>query len=132
MAVIEGKCLCGSVRFRVEGPERYACFCHCRSCQHASGGAFVPWAVFSKSSFAVTSGTLARYGSSPGVRRGYCADCGTSLTYEHEKRDDDIDITLTSLADPSAIAPRAHIWVQDKLPSVTISDDLPQFPQGAV
>jgi len=51
------------------------------------------------------------------------------LTYEHEDREGQVDVTLTSFDDPSGFSPSAHIWVEDKLPWVTIDDGLPQYPQ---
>jgi hypothetical protein len=129
MSTCTGQCFCGKVKFEVAGPEKYACFCHCESCQRAAGAVYVPWATFNKSTFVVTAGKMAEYHSSPGVTRGFCHVCGTSLTYEHEDRAGDIDVTLTSFDDPSQFSPKAHIWVEDKLPWVVIGDDLPQFPR---
>ena len=129
MSTCTGQCFCGKVKFEVAGPEKYACFCHCQSCQRAAGAVYVPWATFEKSSFVCTAAKMAQYHSSPGVTRGFCQVCGTSLTYEHEDRAADIDITLTSFDDPSRFSPKAHIWVEDKLPWVVIGDDLPQFPR---
>ena len=129
MTTHSGRCFCGRLRFEVAGPARYACFCHCESCQRAAGGAYVPWATFDKSTFVITSGELTERHSSPGVTRGHCRHCGTSLTYENERRQGEIDITLTSFDDPSQFQPGAHIWVEDKAPWVTIADDLPQYEQ---
>jgi len=91
----------------------------------------VPWATFDKSRFVVTAGEITEYRSSPGVTRGHCRKCGTALTYEHAHREGQIDITITSLDDPSRYSPQAHVWVDDKAPWVTIGDDLPQFPGTA-
>ena len=68
-----GGCLCGSVRYEVSGPAVALCFCHCRSCQRASGAAVVPWGTFARENFRFTRGAAAEYRSSTPVRRGYCA-----------------------------------------------------------
>jgi len=122
-----GRCFCGDVRFEVAGPVKFACFCHCESCRRAAGGAYVPWGTFARDRFTVTSGSLTMHHSSPQVARGHCRICGTSLSYEHEARAGQIDITLTSFDDPAQFAPQAHIWLQDKLPWVRIGDELPRF-----
>lgn len=122
-----GRCFCGAVRFAVTGPASFTCFCHCESCRRAAGGVYVPWATFAKSSFALTKGHLVEHHSAPQVTRGLCAACGTSLTYEHEIRAGEIDLTLTSFDDPTEFSPAAHIWVKDKLPWVIINDELPQY-----
>ena len=127
MSIYAGHCFCGSVKFEVAGPEKYACFCHCESCRRAAGGVYVAWATFAREAFIVTSGEFVEHRSAPGVTRGLCSSCGTSLTYERADRPGEIDVTLTSLDDPSEIAPRSHIWVEDKLPWVNIDDGLPQY-----
>jgi hypothetical protein len=88
---------------------------------------YVPWATFAKNAFVVTSGKMSEHHSSPQVTRGLCRQCGTSITYEHEDREGQIDVTLTSFDDPSQFSPEAHIWVDDKLPWVDIDDGLPQY-----
>jgi len=127
-----GRCFCGHVRFEVTGPEKFACFCHCESCRRAAGGVYVPWATFAKDTFVITSGDISKHHSAPGVTRGLCSICGTSLTYEHEDRYGQIDVTLTSFDDPSGFSPSAHIWVDDKLSWVIIDDGLPQYAQWVV
>ncbi len=124
---VAGTCFCGDVRFSIDAPESYACFCYCESCQRAAGAPVVPWATFNKASFRVTHGRITWHQSSPGVTRGHCAQCGTCLTYEHSEREGEIDVTLNSLDDPSTIEPRSHIWVEDKPPWFIIGDDLPQY-----
>ncbi len=124
---IYGRCFCGQIRFTVDSPAKYACFCHCDSCQRAAGAPVVAWATFARDSLNVLQGGITWYVSSPGVTRGHCAACGTCISYEHEKREGQIDITLNALDAPDSIRPRAHIWVEDKQPWFVISDDLPQF-----
>jgi hypothetical protein len=87
----------------------------------------VAWGTFTTAGFAVTGSTLREFASSPGVLRSYCATCGTSIGYRHERRPGEIDVTLATLDEPAALAPEAHIWVRDKLPWVRIDDGLPQF-----
>jgi hypothetical protein len=125
-----GGCQCGAVRYEARGVPRYLCFCHCHSCRRAAGAAPVPWATFSRAELQITRGVLAEYRSSAHVVRGFCGACGTSLTFLNETRAAEVDITLASLDDPAAIAPAAHVWVQDKLPWLVIGDGLPQYPAG--
>jgi hypothetical protein len=125
-----GGCLCGGVRYQLSGPVSNLCFCHCASCRRASGAPMVPWGTFVRENFRLTRGSLAEYRSSPAVTRGFCAACGTSLTYRHDDRARDIDVTLATLDDPTLLAPQVHIWVGDKLPWVSINDGRPQFTAG--
>jgi hypothetical protein len=122
-----GGCLCGAVRYQAAGPVANLCYCHCNSCRRAAGAPFVAWGTFAHSHFRVTRGTLTEYRSSPQVWRGFCKACGGALTYRHDTRAGEIDVTIASLDEAHALAPQMHVWVGDKLPWVTISDGLPQF-----
>lgn len=48
------------------------------------------------------------------------------MTYQHDLRAEEIDVALVTLHDVSIVAPKMHIWVEDKLPWVKINDGLPQ------
>ena len=125
-----GGCLCGGVRYQVSGQVSSPCFCHCASCRRATGAPMVPWGTFARAGFLITRGALTAYRSSPGVTRGFCAACGTSLTFHNEARAAEIDVTLATLDDPTLIAPQMHLWVGDKLPWVSINDGRPQHRAG--
>jgi hypothetical protein len=115
------------VLYEARGPASNLCFCHCESCARAAGAPMVPWGTFAADNFSIVQGRLAEYRSSPTVTRGFCADCGTSLTYRREDRGAEIDVTLSSLDDPDALVPQMHIWVEDKPSWVIIADGRPQF-----
>lgn len=122
-----GRCFCGQVRFELSGKPKFACHCHCESCRRAAGAPFVTWVSFDAESFSLVSGTITEHRSSPGVRRGHCADCGSTITYSWDKRPEEIDVAASTLDDTSGIEPEAHIWVEDKVPWLVINDDLPQY-----
>jgi hypothetical protein len=122
-----GSCFCGAVRYEVSGAPRFLCTCHCESCRRAAGSPAVAWGTFERSGFRVTGGRMTEFNSSPRVTRGFCARCGSCLTYSHEARPADIDVTLATLEQAANLAPTAHVWVADKLPWVRIEDGLPQF-----
>lgn len=126
---IIGGCLCGEVRFEARSAPTYVCICHCESCRKAAGAPMVAWATFRVQDVQFTRGAPVHHASSPGVVRGHCGRCGASISYRHERRPGDIDLTLVTLDDPSAFRPVAHIWVEDKLPWIGINDGLPQYPK---
>lgn len=129
--VLSGRCFCQAFRYRVTGPVRSLCFCHCESCRRATGSVCVAWGTVAPSRFEVTRGQLTTLHSSKGVERGFCGACGTHVTYRHEARPGDVDFTLTSLDDPSALSPQRHVWLEDKLPWLEIGDRLPRYPTVA-
>lgn len=127
--LLTGSCYCGYIKYRVTGIFKTQCFCHCRSCQLASGSPYVAWGTIDRTQFEITQGTLKDITTSAGVHRGFCEQCGTSLTYHQEKYPDTIDICLATVDDPGLVRPTCHIWISDKLPWVSIDDGLPQYPE---
>ena len=77
-----GGCQCGAIRFRVTGELKDASICHCRMCQKAFGAYYAPLVSTRGAVLEWTRGEPKRFQSSNVVRRGFCADCGTPLTYE--------------------------------------------------
>ncbi len=126
---LEGGCLCASTRFRVSGTATSRCYCHCNSCRLAFGAPFVAWASFPAPEFQVIRGELAQYRSSEGVLRGFCASCGTGISYFNRRRIDQVDIAVATLDTPGLAQPEFHIWVSHKLPWVSVGDPLPQFTE---
>lgn len=124
-----GCCFCGELRFELATDPTFACHCHCASCQKSAGAGFVTWVTFPAEAFALTSGTLVEHHSSAGVTRGHCAACGTSITYLHQDRTADIDVTAACLDDATIVVPKAHIWLEDKEPWIEINDELPKYKQ---
>jgi len=102
-----GGCQCGRVRYAVMVEDDEAYLCHCRMCQRATGG--VAAALKQVVSDLVTwTRAPDLYASSPIARRGYCAGCGTPLTFEYVEGSQKIDLTVGSFDDPSRFRPTQH------------------------
>jgi hypothetical protein len=112
-SALEGGCLCGAVRYRIDGPPLETSICHCATCRRAAGAPSVAWATVPAAAFALTQGRPAGYASSPGVTRTHCAACGTSLTWQRDGGE--IDVTLASLDDPEALPPTRETWLSQRL-----------------
>lgn len=120
MSAVTGGCQCGAVRFRAERLGR-ASICHCRMCQKATGSFFGPFV--DAHGLTWTRGEPKRFQSSNIARRGFCADCGTPLTYEAEQGTP--NIAIGALDDPGAAAPVVQIGLQAKLSYVDGLSALP-------
>ena len=84
--MIQGSCLCGSVRYRYDGMAETLSMCHCRRCQKAQGTAFVAVVPMATEAFTLMAEaqTLGRYESSPesfgSSAATVAAPCGASAT----------------------------------------------------
>ncbi len=105
-----GGCQCGRVRYRVATDDDDAYLCHCRMCQRATGGVAAALKQVRRADV-VWQREPDRYRSSPIAERGFCAACGTPLTYEGDGSPD-LDLTVGSFDDPSRLRPVSHAGVE--------------------
>ena len=119
-----GGCQCGAVRYRIDGPLTNAHVCHCRMCQKAAGNYFMPLANAQKADFRLTRGELAVFSSSQSVERGFCAKCGTPLTFDTVTAAH-LNVVLGSLDDPAAVQPEVQYGTESKMPWFAGLDTLP-------
>ena len=121
-AALTGGCQCGAVRFRAERLGR-AAICHCRMCQKQFGSFYGP---FVTGLGVVWTRSAPKYFHSSNMgRRGFCADCGTPLTFE---MGDDMELAIGALDDPRLAAPVLQVNPNDKLPFVDAIAALPTRP----
>ncbi len=107
-----GGCQCGAVRFCV-GRLGRASICHCRMCQKAFGS--IGGLLVTAHDLSWTRGAPRHFASSNTVRRGFCADCGTPLTYEYEGG---TELAIAAFDRAAEIAPVIQLAVESRLPWV--------------
>jgi len=129
--VHEGGCLCGAVRYRVTAAPTALVVCHCRSCRRAAGAPSLAWVIFRAADFAFTRGKPATFKSSPGVERGFCASCGTTLTYADADRPEVADVTTATFDNPDAFAPTKEIWLEEKITWEAVDHALLRYPRSS-
>lgn len=103
---MSGGCQCGRVRYRVNIADDQAYLCNCRMCQRATGGVSIAFKNVEKADVTWERGPD-RYASSSIAERGFCAACGTPLTYEANDHPY-MDLTVGSFDDPSRFRPTEH------------------------
>lgn len=90
----------------------------------------VAWVTFPAGQFRFTKGSPASFSSSEPVRRTFCRDCGTPLTYEHASSAGYVDVTTGSLDAPERFPPTHHSWLSHDIAWVRFGDGLPTFPKS--
>ena len=61
------------------------------------------------------TGDLSHFESSPGVRRGFCGRCGSTLTYEGDRWPGEIHLHVGAFDDPGTLAPTGHAFADERL-----------------
>jgi hypothetical protein len=122
---LTGGCQCGAVRYQVPRPTQWVHYCHCRMCQKATGNLFAALAPVPKSAIAWTRGKPTIFRSSSAAERGFCATCGTPLTFAYVGSKN-FNVGIGSLDDPNAVRPDRHVGTEGQVKWLCIADDLPK------
>ena len=123
---ITGGCQCGAVRYTLKMQPQRTHFCHCRMCQRAVGNVFAALTGVKKDMIEWTQGRPTFFASSSVAQRGFCATCGTPLTFAYNDAEW-IYVTLGSLDEPSLVKPGKHFGVESQLPWLHVADELPRI-----
>ena len=124
-----GGCLCGAVRYEIETGAPENVYCHCRMCQKWTGSVVNTGAVVAKSALRLTQGEPKYYQSSRYAERGFCPECGTSMTYRLLKPEPSpfLVMNIPVFDEPEKLAPVWHGGVENQMPWLKIHDDLPRM-----
>jgi len=125
-----GSCLCGAVKYEIDGRISPIWLCHCSKCRRQTGSAFHASAVCGPASFRWISGEegITDYEDTPGYKVRFCARCGSPVPSYLE------DHGLVFLhagafdGDPG-LEVGHHIFVGSKAPWYTIEDGKPEFDE---
>lgn len=126
---VTGSCLCGAVRFRITGPLRAVVGCHCTQCRKQTGHYMPATGTLLKYFELVEDRGLRWYEASEIAKRGFCAECGSTLFWQAHGADR-LAIAAGSIDGPTGVETVAHIFVADKGDYYDLDDVLPQFPRG--
>lgn len=117
---LTGGCQCGAVRFRVDRAGNSS-ICHCRMCQKAFGSFFAP--LVTGHEMVWTRGAPKLFRSSKSVCRGFCAECGTPLTYQLDG--EPVELAVGAFDEPDRVAPAVQVNVAFRQPAFAGLSALP-------
>ena len=124
-----GRCLCGSIRYSITGPIRDVSACHCTECRRFTGSVWHATAARRADLQVRDNGHLKWFQSSLRARRGFCANCGSSLFFDFELADYMV-VTAGTLDAPTGLSHRAHIFLDEKGDYYELDDGLAKYPRG--
>ena len=114
-------CSCGQLTAKVSEEPIRVSVCHCYACQRRTGSVFAAQARFARQAVEISGvgKDYVRTGDEGGrARFTFCPNCGATVYYRIDGREDSIVIPVGALADSSFPAPtfsvyedRMHAWV---------------------
>ena len=114
--MLRGSCLCGSVRYEINGELGAVTNCYCSLCRKMSGSAFSSGSTIPKASFRFVSGEdlLKEWESSPGYHRVFCGRCGSPILKRKDKDPEHLRFRPGTLDSDPGVKPSKHIHVGSK------------------
>ncbi len=128
-----GGCLCGAVRYEVDGPMAPIQLCHCRQCRKAQGGPFGANIPVAAADFRLIGGAdaLRDYRASPGKRRVFCGRCGSPIFSQRDGTPEVLRLRAGSLDDAEGLSVGLHAQTASAAAWWPIDDELPSYPGAA-
>lgn len=126
-----GQCMCGEVRYQIDGEVGPVVNCHCHKCRKWHNAAFRTRVAVAKKNFSWLAGEnfVQEYLSSGNIMKTFCKQCGSILLSYKMDNPDVLGIALGALEgeDLALLKPQMHIFVGSKAPWYEITDELPQY-----
>ena len=129
MAAMNGRCLCGAVRYTAQDVETHHHVCHCGMCRRWAGAPLFATAVGSVEF--ESERELSRYDSSEWAQRGFCRACGSGLFYLL-KPTEQYFMAVGSFEDPGAFELTTEIYVDHKPRGYAFAGELEAVTEAQV
>jgi hypothetical protein len=126
----EGRCACGSVRYRLTSDPLFTHCCHCLNCQRQKGSAFVINLLIEADRVELLAGDPQPVdvprddGSTQRIYR--CSTCHVAVFSEYT-RPEVWFVRAGTLDDPSTVTPDVHIFTRSKVGWIALPDSAPAF-----
>ncbi|MFM1814420.1 MAG: hypothetical protein RLZ98_1115 [Pseudomonadota bacterium] len=131
MAKYQGGCLCGAIRYEIDGEPAFVGNCHCDDCRKATGAAYSTNAFFKETDVSVTKGAPKRYhhtaDSGNTMTKEFCDNCGAQVFGASSGRPGLKNVRIGSFDDVGNIRPQVSVYVAKALPFIVIGEDTKNF-----
>lgn len=127
---LKGGCFCKEIRYEIKGEPLRAGVCHCKSCQHLTGGSCWPFLVLRKEAVEI-QGTpqeiSRRGGSGKEISMYFCSFCGSTLFGKPQLWPQIITVSASSLDDRHIFSPTFHVWTKEAQSWIQFDPECTQF-----
>jgi hypothetical protein len=132
--MMEGRCTCGEIRYRLAGAPFAVHCCHCRSCQRETGSAFVLNGLIEAGLVEVLSGEPESIDTPSDSGRGQkvvrCPTCRVALWSHYGGMGEKAAfVRVGTLEDRDACPPQVHIFTRSKQAWLALPKSTPAFEE---
>lgn len=135
--MIEGSCLCGSIKYDVELIPDKIFNCHCQFCRKAHGADYVTIALAKGSTLVLSDeyNHLIEHVNAIGGIRAFCSICGTRLMNYAPDKNLYFSVALSTVDTPIDLKPVAHVNTESKAAWCKPYQGIPNYtklPEGLI
>ena len=123
-----GGCLCGAVRYEIEGPLRDVVVCHCSQCRRTHGH-IAAYAACARADLDLTEARGLRWYEAADRARGFCGECGASLFWRAAGRET-LSVAAGTIDSPTGLRTIAQIYTADRGDYYELGADGERFDAG--
>ena len=135
---LSGQCMCGAVRYVIDGPAQPVWICHCVRCRRWTGHFTAATGCRRDHLRLITDDTLEWYQPEewPHVAYGFCQRCGSSLFWkvlavprgESGHKLDNIAIWAGTLDAPTGLSTELAIYAEEASDYYTLDSSIQTYP----
>ena len=123
---LKGKCLCGTVKYKLSEKPLFTQACHCKDCKVLTGSSYVINSSVVENTFSIegeiSSTIKLQAGSGKYVQMFFCNKCGSYIYTDYESAIGRFNVRTKTLEKSEEFPPQAHIFTKDKDEWVNLSN----------
>ncbi len=128
------QCLCGSIRFTLNGKPLMQGNCHCNDCRKATGASFATILFFKIENLNLESGEPVQFQhtaeSGNIMTKEFCPKCGSLLFGQNSGRPGVKSVFVGCLEDANFVKPEFNVWTTRALPFTHLDENTERFEKG--
>lgn len=128
---ITGRCYCGETTFTASQAPKTVVYCHCVDCRRVTGAPVAAFAAFDAAAVTFSPDDGRNIASNPGVRRSFCAACGSPLAGRYDYLPGAVYVPIGLIDQAEDFPPERHAHFDQRLNWLHIEDELEQHDGSA-
>jgi len=125
---LEGRCICGQVKYELTEKPLFTQACHCKDCKILTGSSYVVnSSVLENTLFIegeITSSIELKGGSGAPCKVYFCIKCGTYMYTDYSSAVGRLNVRTKTLDNANQFPPQVHIFTKDKDPWLNLKDNV--------
>ncbi len=131
MAKFTGGCLCGAIRYEIDGEPFRIANCHCDDCRKATGSAYATNLFYKEEQITLLQGSPKHYDhtadSGNSMFKEFCGNCGSQVFGGGAMRPGVKSVKVGTIDDASFVKPDVNLFTAHALSCTLIDDDVENF-----